>query len=70
MTIEKPTTVQFHLEVLRQIPKSYSITADELQKKMSNLGFERSLRTVQRTLDSIFPLNLYLLQNFNLSHYI
>ncbi|MBR0574050.1 MULTISPECIES: hypothetical protein [Pasteurellaceae] len=43
MAIEKPTTVQFHLEVLRQIPKSYSITADELQKKMANIGFERSL---------------------------
>ncbi|MDP8052559.1 hypothetical protein QJU23_09020 [Pasteurella atlantica] len=41
MAIEKPTTVQFHLEVLRQIPKSYSITADELQKKMANIGFNR-----------------------------
>ncbi|MDP8161587.1 WYL domain-containing protein [Pasteurella skyensis] len=53
MAIEKPTTVQFHLEVLRQIPKSYPITADELHKKMANIGFNRSLRTIQRTLDSL-----------------
>lgn len=41
------------LELLRRIPRSRKITASELHAQLSNAGFNRDLRTVQRILDML-----------------
>lgn len=46
-------TVAFSLELLRRIPRRRLITASELQEQLSQAGFERDLRTVQRQLESL-----------------
>lgn len=46
-------TVQLALELLRRIPNKRSISASELHQQLSNAGFERDLRSIQRLLESL-----------------
>ncbi len=46
-------TVLFAIELLRRIPPKGSVTATELHQQLSNAGFERELRTVQRQLEML-----------------
>lgn len=43
----------FLLELLRLIPKHGKITAKQLSEKLAHLGHERSVRTIQRHLDTL-----------------
>ncbi len=40
-------------EILKRIPKSYQITAKELHKQLVEIGLQRDLRSVQRTLEML-----------------
>lgn len=46
-------TVALTLELLRRIPRRSLITASELQQQLSQAGFVRDLRTIQRQLESL-----------------
>lgn len=46
-------TLQFALELLKRIPRTHAISARELYEQLSDAGFQRDLRTVQRQLDEL-----------------
>lgn len=46
-------TLQFALELLKRIPRQHKISATELHKQMTDAGWQRDLRTVQRQLDEL-----------------
>lgn len=46
-------TVTFSIELLRRIPRRRMITATELREQLSQAGFERDLRTIQRQLEAL-----------------
>lgn len=41
------------LEMARRIPKGRSVTARELQQQLSDAGYERDMRTIQRQLETL-----------------
>jgi len=45
-----PDNLNFAIELLKRIPKSWSISAPELQEQMAAAGHDRSLRSVERHL--------------------
>ena len=47
------SSLKFQLELLRLIPKNQAISSLELQAKLQNLGIERDLRSIQRTLKTL-----------------
>jgi len=52
----KPNTLealQFALELLKRIPRQHKISAGELHRQMTDAGWQRDLRTVQRQLDEL-----------------
>lgn len=46
-------TVQLALELLRRIPKGRTVTAPELHQQLTDAGYERDLRTIQRLLETL-----------------
>lgn len=46
-------TVQIALELLRRIPSKQSISAAKLHQQLTDAGFERDLRSIQRLLESL-----------------
>jgi len=46
-------TLQIALELVRRIPKGRTITATELRQQLSDAGFERDMRTIQRQLETL-----------------
>jgi predicted DNA-binding transcriptional regulator YafY len=44
-------TLQVSLELLRRIPRGRTVTAQQLQQKLAEAGFERDIRTVERQLE-------------------
>lgn len=46
-------TLQIALELIRRIPKGRTITASELRQQLSDAGFERDMRTIQRQLETL-----------------
>lgn len=42
--------VRLVIELLRRIPRNRKVTAKELQEQVAELGFERTIRSIQRTL--------------------
>jgi predicted DNA-binding transcriptional regulator YafY len=46
-------TLQIALEMVRRIPKGRTITASELRQQLSDAGFERDMRTIQRQLETL-----------------
>ena len=46
-------TLQFALELLKRIPRQHKVSASELHKQMTDAGWQRDLRTVQRQLDEL-----------------
>lgn len=46
-------TLQLSIELLRRIPRRGTITTTELHQQLSNAGFERDPRTIQRTLETL-----------------
>ena len=42
--------LRLSLEILKRIPKQWKISAPEMQEKLANTGFERSLRSIERQL--------------------
>ncbi len=46
-------TLQFALELLKRIPRHQKISATQLHKQMTDAGWQRDLRTVQRQLDEL-----------------
>ena len=42
--------VRLVIELLRRIPRNRKVTAKELREQVAELGFERSIRSIQRTL--------------------
>jgi predicted DNA-binding transcriptional regulator YafY len=54
-------SVLFTLELLRHIPRSHKVSAAELREQLSNAGYDRNIRTIQRqlkTLSEHFPIEL------------
>ena len=49
----KLDTVMLVIELLRRIPRNRKVTASELHQELSEAGWERDLRTIQRQLDAI-----------------
>ena len=45
--------LRLNLEILKRIPKKWYISAPEMQQKLSNAGFKRSLRSIERQLLNI-----------------
>lgn len=45
--------LQLSLELLRRIPKGRTITASELHEQLTDAGFERDMRTIQRQLETL-----------------
>jgi len=45
--------LQLSLELLRRIPKGRTITAAELLEQLTDAGFERDMRTIQRQLETL-----------------
>lgn len=50
---ENLTALQLQLEILRFIPKTRFITSEEILQKLSDLGVQRDLRSIQRQLKSL-----------------
>jgi len=50
---ESLETLQIALELVRRIPKGRTITAPELKQQLSDAGFERDMRTIQRQLETL-----------------
>lgn len=50
---ENLTALQLQLEILRFIPKTRFITSEEILQKLSDLGIQRDLRSIQRQLKSL-----------------
>ena len=46
-------TVTFALELLRRIPKNHKVTSGELHQQLSNIGIDKSIRSIQRQLESL-----------------
>lgn len=46
-------TLQLSHELLRRIPKGRTITAPELHQQLTEAGFERDMRTIQRQLETL-----------------
>jgi len=46
-------TVILAIELLRRIPRNHKVTANELHLQLSDIGIDRSIRTIQRQLDSL-----------------
>ncbi len=46
-------TLQFALELLKRIPRHGKISASDLHRQMTEAGWQRDLRTVQRQLDEL-----------------
>jgi predicted DNA-binding transcriptional regulator YafY len=46
-------TLQFALELLKRIPRQHKVSATELHKQLTDAGWQRDLRTVQRQLDEL-----------------
>lgn len=46
-------TLQLSHELLRRIPKGRTITASELHQQLTEAGFERDMRTIQRQLETL-----------------
>jgi predicted DNA-binding transcriptional regulator YafY len=46
-------TLQLLLELLRRIPKSRTVTASELHAQLTDAGYQRDLRTIQRLLETL-----------------
>lgn len=46
-------TMRFALELLKRIPRTHKVSAPELLKQLTDAGFQRDLRTVQRQLDEL-----------------
>ena len=51
--MSESSSLKFHLELLRLIPKNYSISSLELREKLLALGIERDLRSIQRALNTL-----------------
>jgi predicted DNA-binding transcriptional regulator YafY len=54
-------TTLFTLELLRHIPRSHKVSAAELHAQLSNAGYDRDIRTIQRQLKMLsehFPIEL------------
>ena len=50
---ENLTALQLQFEILRFIPKTRFITSEEILQKLSDLGVQRDLRSIQRQLKSL-----------------
>lgn len=46
-------TMRFALELLKRIPRTHKVSAPELCRQLTDAGFQRDLRTVQRQLDEL-----------------
>lgn len=46
-------TTLLAIELLRRIPRSHKITAEELHRQLADAGFERDVRTIQRQLETL-----------------
>ena len=46
-------TLQIALELIQRIPKGRTVTAAELRQQLSDAGFERDMRTIQRQLETL-----------------
>jgi predicted DNA-binding transcriptional regulator YafY len=46
-------SLQMALEMARRIPRGRSVTARELQQQLSDAGYERDMRTIQRQLETL-----------------
>lgn len=46
-------TVRLALELLRRIPRTRKVTANELHEQLKNAGIDRDLRTIQRQLEML-----------------
>lgn len=46
-------TLQIALELVQRIPKGHTVTATELRQQLSDAGFERDMRTIQRQLEML-----------------
>ena len=46
-------TLKLSHELLRRIPKGRTVTAPELRQQLSDAGFERDMRTIQRQLETL-----------------
>ena len=51
------TTLQLSLELLRRVPRSRRITAVELKQQLDARGMVRTVRTIQRQLETLVTLN-------------
>ena len=49
-------TLQLSHELLRRIPKGRTITAPELHQQLTEAGYEREMRTIQRQLETLSEL--------------
>ncbi len=47
------TALQIQLEILRLIPKTRFITAEEILQKLADIGVQRDIRSIQRQLESL-----------------
>ena len=47
------TALQIQLELLRLIPKTRFITAEEILQKLADIGVQRDIRSIQRQLESL-----------------
>ena len=54
--MSESSSLKFHLELLRLIPKNYSISSLELREKLLALGIERDVRSIQRALNALCEL--------------
>ena len=48
------TALQIQLEILRLIPKTRFITAEEILHKLADIGVQRDIRSIQRLLESLY----------------
>lgn len=46
-------TTLLAIELLRRIPRSHKITAEELHRQLAGAGFERDVRSIQRQLETL-----------------
>lgn len=45
--------IKLAIELLKRIPKSYKVTAQELHKQLEDIGISRDIRSIQRNLDML-----------------
>jgi predicted DNA-binding transcriptional regulator YafY len=50
---KKPDTLIFAIELLKRIPRNQKVTTSELKKQLDAIGIERSLRSIQRQLETL-----------------